>query len=288
MRTKTTPRSKIPPLSIKASSKSSKLGRFPPVPMRKTSRKYEYFESVLDELRRRSLGISSSESSFVEREQKAFEEVYRSHRLSVRDEDKNERRRQRKRRSLYVTLKNENLYNLYAMETMACSTTSGMNTLDDEGKEDRNDYVEDDFVFFDQLSIGLFMAQDSHGSSFTRNAASLRAKVEPIFSETSWETFAERLEKTCSDGVLPGMEMEGEDYNPPIALIYETVARFQQREERRRKPSDELLQFCTKRVKQLSPADVGYKYGVRATFAGVDPREPDVVRAKEHALRFVS
>ncbi|CAL6372255.1 unnamed protein product [Bathycoccus prasinos] len=287
MRTKTTPRSKIPTLSIKASSKSSKLGRFPPVPMRKTSRKYEYFESVLDELRRRSLGISSSESSFVEREQKAFEEVYRSHRLSVRDEDKNERRRQRKRRSLYVTLKNENLYNLYAMETMACSTTSGMNTLDDEGKEDRNDYVEDDFVFFDQLSIGLFMAQDSHGSSFTRNAASLRAKVEPIFSETSWETFAERLEKTCSDGVLPGMEMEGEDYNPPIALIYETVARFQQREERRRKPSDELLQFCTKRVKQLSPADVGYKYGVRATFAGVDPREPDVVRAKEHALRFV-
>ncbi|CAL6374878.1 unnamed protein product [Bathycoccus prasinos] len=276
MRTKTTPRSKIPTLSIKASSKSSKLGRFPPVPMRKTSRKYEYFESVLDELRRRSLGISSSESSFVEREQKAFEEVYRSHRLSVRDEDKNERRRQRKRRSLYVTLKNENLYNLYAMETMACSTTSGMNTLDDEGKEDRNDYVEDDFVFFDQLSIGLFMAQDSHGSSFTRNAASLRAKVEPIFSETSWETFAERLEKTCSDGVLPGMEMEGEDYNPPIALIYETV-----------ETSDELLQFCTKRVKQLSPADVGYKYGVRATFAGVDPREPDVVRAKEHALRFV-
>ena len=213
--------------------------------------------------------------------------MYRSHRLSVRDEDKNERRRQRKRRSLYVTLKNENLYNLYAMETMACSTTSGMNTLDDEGKEDRNDYVEDDFVFFDQLSIGLFMAQDSHGSSFTRNAASLRAKVEPIFSETSWETFAERLEKTCSDGVLLGMEMEGEDYNPPIALIYETVARFQQREESQRKPSDELLQFCTKRVKQLSPADVGYKYGVRATFAGIDPREPDVVRAKEHALRFV-
>ena len=40
-------------------------------------------------------------------------------------------------------------------------------------------------------------------------------------------------------------------------------------------------------MKQLSPADVGYKYGVRATFAGVDPREPDVVRAKEHALRFV-
>lgn len=287
MRTKTTPRSIPTTLSIKASSKSSKLGRFPPVPMRKTSRKYEYFESVLDELRRRSLGISSSESSFVEREQKACEEVYRSHRLSIRDEDKNEKRRQRKRRSLYVTLKNENLYNLYAMETMACSTTSGMNTLDDEGKEDRNDCVEDDFVFFDQLSIGLFMAQDSHGSSFTRNAASLRAKVEPIFSETSWETFAERLEKTCSDGVLPGMEMEGEDYNPPIALIYETVARFQQREERRRKPSDELLQFCTKRVKQLSPADVGYKYGVRATFAGVDPREPDVVRAKEHALRFV-
>ena len=287
MRTKTTPRSIPTTLSIKASSKSSKLGRFPPVPMRKTSRKYEYFESVLDELRRRSLGISSSESSFVEREQKAFEEVYRSHRLSVRDEDKNERRRQRKRRSLYVTLKNENLYNLYAMETMACSTTSGMNTLDDEGKEDRNDYVEDDFVFFDQLSIGLFMAQDSHGSSFTRNAASLRAKVEPIFSETSWETFAERLEKTCSDGVLLGMEMEGEDYNPPIALIYETVARFQQREESQRKPSDELLQFCTKRVKQLSPADVGYKYGVRATFAGIDPREPDVVRAKEHALRFV-
>ena len=287
MRTKTTPRSIPTTLSIKASSKSSKLGRFPPVPMRKTSRKYEYFESVLDELRRRSLGISSSESSFVEREQKACEEVYRSHRLSIRDEDKNEKRRQRKRRSLYVTLKNENLYNLYAMETMACSTTSGMNTLDDEGKEDRNDCVEDDFVFFDQLSIGLFMAQDSHGSSFTRNAASLRAKVEPIFSETSWETFAERLEKTCSDGVLPGMEMEGEDYNPPIALIYETVARFQQREERRRKPSDELLQFCTKRVKQLSPADVGYKYGVRATFAGVDPREPDVIRAKEHALRFV-
>jgi hypothetical protein len=83
------------------------------------------------------------------------------------------------------------------------------------------------------------------------------------------------------------MEMEGEDYNPPIALIYETVARFQRREESQRKPSDELLQFCTKRVKQLSPADVGYKYGVRATFAGVDPREPDVVRAKEHALRFV-
>ena len=81
--------------------------------------------------------------------------------------------------------------------------------------------------------------------------------------------------------------MEGEDYNPPIALIYETVARFQRREESQRKPSDELLQFCTKRVKQLSPADVGYKYGVRATFAGVDPREPDVVRAKEHALRFV-
>jgi hypothetical protein len=83
------------------------------------------------------------------------------------------------------------------------------------------------------------------------------------------------------------MEMEGEDYNPPIALIYETVARFQRREESQRKPSDELLQFCTKRVKQLSPADVGYKYGVRATFTGVDPREPDVVRAKEHALRFV-
>tara|TARA_B100000482_G_scaffold72210_1_gene50977 strand:- start:1701 stop:3494 length:1794 start_codon:yes stop_codon:yes gene_type:complete len=83
------------------------------------------------------------------------------------------------------------------------------------------------------------------------------------------------------------MEMEGEDYNPPIALIYETVARFQRREESQRKPSDELLQFCTKRVKELSPADVGYKYGVRATFAGVDPREPDVVRAKEHALRFV-
>ena len=81
--------------------------------------------------------------------------------------------------------------------------------------------------------------------------------------------------------------MEGEDYNPPIALIYETVARFQRREESQRKPSDELLQFCTKRVKELSPADVGYKYGVRATFAGVDPREPDVVRAKEHALRFV-
>ena len=291
MSAKTTPRSIPTPLSIKASSKSSKLGRFPPVPMRKMSRKCEYFESVLDELRRRSLrGMSSSESSsLVERERTAFEEVHRSHhRLSARDdEDKNERRRQRKRRSLYVTLKNENLYNLYAMETMACSTTSGMNTLDDEGKEDRNDYVEDDFVFFDQLSIGLFMAQDSHGSSFTRNAASLRAKVEPIFSETSWETFAERLEKTCSDGVLLGMEMEGEDYNPPIALIYETVARFQQREESQRKPSDELLQFCTKRVKQLSPADVGYKYGVRATFAGIDPREPDVVRAKEHALRFV-
>ena len=287
MRTKTTPRSIPTTLSIKASSKSSKLGRFPPVPMRKTtSRKCEYFESVLDELRRRSLGISSSESSFVEREQKAFEEVYRSHHISVRDEDKNEKRRQRKR-SLYVTLKNENLYNLYAMETMACSTTSGMNTLFNEDKDNKNECVEDNFVFFDQLSIGLFMAQDSHGSAFTRNAASLRAKVEPIFSETSWETFAERLEKTCSDGVLPGMEMEGEDYNPPIALIYETVARFQQREERRRKPSDELLQFCTKRVKQLSPADVGYKYGVRATFAGVDPREPDVVRAKEHALRFV-
>ena len=293
MSAKTTPRSIPTPLSIKASSKSSKLGRFPPVPMRKTSRKCEYFESVLDELRRRSLrGMSSSESSsLVERERTAFEEVHRSHhRLSARDdEDKNERRRQRKRRSLYVTLKNENLYNLYAMETMACSTTGGMNTLDDdEGKEDnKNDYVEDDFVFFDQLSIGLFMAQDSHGSAFTRNAASLRAKVEPIFSETSWETFAERLEKTCSEGVLPGMEMEGEDYNPPIALIYETVARFQRREESQRKPSDELLQFCTKRVKELSPADVGYKYGVRATFAGVDPREPDVVRAKEHALRFV-
>ncbi|CAL6375850.1 unnamed protein product [Bathycoccus prasinos] len=230
MSAKTTPRSIPTPLGIKASSKSSKLGPFPPVPMRKTSRK-----------------------------------------------------------SLYVTLKNENLYNLYAMETMACSTTGGMNTSDDdEGKEhNKNDYVEDDFVFFDQLSIGLFMAQDSHGSAFTRNAASLRAKVEPIFSETSWETFAERLEKTCSEGVLPGMEMEGEDYNPPIALIYETVARFQRREESQRKPSDELLQFCTKRVKQLSPADVGYKYGVRATFTGVDPREPDVVRAKEHALRFV-
>ena len=287
MRTKTTPRSIPTTLSIKASSKSSKLGRFPPVPMRKTtSRKCEYFESVLDELRRRSLGISSSESSFVERERTAFEEVYRSHHISVRDEDKNEKRRQRKR-SLYVTLKNENLYNLYAMETMACSTTSGMNTLFNEDKDNKNECVEDNFVFFDQLSIGLFMAQDSHGSAFTRNAASLRAKVEPIFSETSWETFAERLEKTCSDGVLPGMEMEGEDYNPPIALIYETVARFQQREESQRKPSDELLQFCTKRVKQLSPADVGYKYGVRATFAGVDPREPDVVRAKEHALRFV-
>ena len=208
MSAKTTPRSIPTPLGIKASSKSSKLGRFPPVPMRKTSRKCEYFESVLDELRRRSLrGMSSSESSsLVERERTAFEEVHRSHhRLSARDdEDKNERRRQRKRRSLYVTLKNENLYNLYAMETMACSTTGGMNTSDDdEGKEDnKNDYVEDDFVFFDQLSIGLFMAQDSHGSSFTRNAASLRAKVEPIFSETSWETFAERLEKTCSEGVL--------------------------------------------------------------------------------------
>ena len=292
MSAKTTPRSIPTHLGIKASSKSSKLGRFPPVQMRKTSRKCEYFESVLDELRRRSLrGISEEGLSLVERERTAFEEVRRSHRrLSARDdEDKNERRRQRKRRSLYVTLKNENLYNLYAMETMACSTTGGMNTSDDdEGKEDnKNDYVEDDFVFFDQLSIGLFMAQDSHGSAFTRNAASLRAKVEPIFSETSWETFAERLEKTCSEGVLPGMEMEGEDYNPPIALIYETVARFQRREESQRKPSDELLQFCTKRVKQLSPADVGYKYGVRATFAGVDPREPDVVRAKEHALRFV-
>jgi hypothetical protein len=113
--------------------------------------------------------------SLVERERTAFEEVRRSHRrLSARDdEDKNERRRQRKRRSLYVTLKNENLYNLYAMETMACSTTGGMNTSDDdEGKEDnKNDYVEDDFVFFDQLSIGLFMAQDSHGSAFTQNAA---------------------------------------------------------------------------------------------------------------------
>ena len=289
MRTKTTPRSKIPTLSIKASSKSSKLGRFPPVPMRKTtSRKCEYFESVLDELRRRSLLSSEEGLSFVEREQKAFEEVYRSHHLSVRDDDDKRRRVSSSSSSLYVTLKNENLYNLYAMETMACSTTSGMNTLfNDEDKDNKNECVEDNFVFFDQLSIGLFMAQDSHGSSFTRNAASLRAKVEPIFSETSWETFAERLEKTCSDGVLPGMEMEGEDYNPPIALIYETVARFQQREERRRKPSDELLQFCTKRVKQLSPADVGYKYGVRATFAGVDPREPDVVRAKEHALRFV-
>ncbi|CAL6380428.1 unnamed protein product [Bathycoccus prasinos] len=201
MSAKTTPRSIPTPLGIKASSKSSKLGRFPAVPMRKTSRKCEYFESVLDELRRRSLrGISEEGLSLVERERTAFEE----------------------------------------------------------------------------LSIGLFMAQDSHGSAFTRNAASLRAKVEPIFSETSWETFAERLEKTCSEGVLPGMEMEGEDYNPPIALIYETVETV-----------DELLQFCTKRVKQLSPADVGYKYGVRATFAGVDPREPDVVRAKEHALRFV-
>ena len=153
MSAKTTPRSIPTPLSIKASSKSSKLGRFPPVPMRKTSRKCEYFESVLDELRRRSLrGMSSSESSsLVERERTAFEEVHRSHhRLSARDdEDKNERRRQRKRRSLYVTLKNENLYNLYAMETMACSTTSGMNTLDDEGKEDRNDYVILDFAWYE-------------------------------------------------------------------------------------------------------------------------------------------
>ena len=313
MRTKTTPRSKIPTVIIRASSKSSKLGRFPPVPMRKTTsrKEKEYFESVLDELRRRSLLSSEEGLSFVEREQKAFEEVYRSHHLSVRDDDDKRRRVSSSSSSLYVTLKNENLYNLYAMETMACSTTSGMNTLfNDEDKDNKNECAEEDFVFFDQLSIGLFMAQDSHGSSFTRNAASLRAKVEPIFSEKSWDTFAERLEKTCSEGVLPGMEMEGEVgdddifeigrkkkyYNPPIALIYETVARFQpprgkcgktEEERERRKPSDELLQFCTKRVKQLSPADVGYKYGVRATFAGVDPREPDVVRAKEHALRFV-
>ena len=174
--------------------------------------------------------------------------------------------------SLYVTLKNENLYNVYAMETMAYTMRS------------RN------AAAFEQLSIGLFAAPDADSSTFLRNAAGTRAKVEPIFSETSWETFAERLEKTTRNFVLPPMQLEGEKepYHPPIALIYETVARFQpQKRDARRKPSDELLAFCTSRVKRLSPVDVGYKYGVRGTFAGVDPREPDVIRAKEYALRFV-
>ena len=86
--------------------------------------------------------------------------------------------------SLYVTLKNENLYNVYAMETMAYTMRS------------RN------AAAFEQLSIGLFAAPDADSSTFLRNAAGTRAKVEPIFSETSWETFAERLEKTTRNFVL--------------------------------------------------------------------------------------
>ena len=62
--------------------------------------------------------------------------------------------------SLYVTLKNENLYNVYAMETMAYTMRS------------RN------AAAFEQLSIGLFAAPDADSSTFLRNAAGTRAKVE--------------------------------------------------------------------------------------------------------------
>jgi len=83
-------------LPARASSKSSKLGRFPPVPVRERRRRGErredddddndaqqnkkknegltHFERVLDELRRRS-GHDASSSSFSERERSAFEEV---------------------------------------------------------------------------------------------------------------------------------------------------------------------------------------------------------------------
>jgi len=211
---------------------------------------------AVDEARERLSSSSSSSSSRVGRPRNDGQND---------DDDDDE-----SKVSLYVTLKNENLFYVYAMETMAYTMRS------------RN------AAAFEQLSIGLFAAPDADSSTFLRNAAGTRAKVEPIFSETSWETFAERLEKTTRNFVLPPMQLEGEKepYHPPIALIYETVARFQ-RERGKRKPSDELLAFCTSQVKQLSPDDVGYKYGVRATFAGVDPREPDIVRAKEHALRFV-
>jgi hypothetical protein len=335
-------------LPARASSKSSKLGRFPPVPVRERRRRGErrehdddndaqnkeknegltHFERVLDELRRRS-GHDASSSSFLERERSAFEEVWRNlSTASVASGGANLRRLQRSSReierfSLYATLKNESLYNLYAMETKACSNNNlAASERNGGGKEEKKKKKEkrenDEEVilgeeesskaprpYFEQLSIGLFVAPDATSSPsssfFMRNAAGMRAKVEPIFSESSWENFAERLAKTCSvenGGALPGMRLVKEEggeggrekecyyYNPPIALIYETVARFH-REREKRKPSDELLAFCTSQVKQLSPDDVGYKYGVRATFAGVDPRESDVVRAKEHALRFV-
>ena len=347
--------------SPRASSKSSKLGRFPPVPVRERSRgqrrddndddnnKNKHFERVLDELRARSGHDASSsfstrgrrsrraaaggreeeeeeeDNAFLERERSAFEEVWRNLSATASVASGATRRLQQssskeiERFSLYATLKNESLYNLYAMETKACSNNNlawdrngGKEESEKKEKRENDEEVtgEEDVSkaprpYFEQLSIGLFVAPDATSSPsssfFMRNAAGMRAKLEPIFSESSWEAFAERLAKTCSvenGGALPGMRLAKEEgrvggrekecyyYNPPIALIYETVARFQ-RERGKRKPSDELLAFCTSQVKQLSPDDVGYKYGVRATFAGVDPREPDVVRAKEHALRFV-
>ena len=89
--------------------------------------------------------------------------------------------------------------------------------------------------------------------------------------------------------VLLPMQLEGEKepYHPPIALIYETVARFQPQKRDAEESRRTSCWHFVRRVKRLSPVDVGYNRRRSRDVCGVDPREPDVIRAKEYALRFV-
>jgi SAM-dependent methyltransferase len=268
---------------IEQASKSSKTGRFPAQKERKCECDDLYFRTTIDRLRKSSTNFVDSmvyeecrmlksigRNSIDDDERIRTHDMTRTETADDDNNDNNNNNNNNNRKFLYATLKNENLYNLYAMELHAI-------VIDSDSLE--------------QIQVGLFLANDVDSTKVDLECAcGIRVKLEPIFCERAWEKFSKRLRETCDkfgeieryddDTIVSNGESSYDCRYPPIALIHETVARF-----RDRCDSDELIQFCSKTIEKMSPN--GFKkYGTRANFSG-DPRDLELIRAKETVLRFV-